>query len=452
MWTDLEGQSLPGGWRLKRLARPEGRNAWFEAEGPDGKPAVVSLTEALNDEDELLERLRAAAAIRHPNVVSIREARLVKAEDTPMVLAAMEPTDENLADVLRERALDGGEARVVMEALLQGLGAIHGKRLTHGRMDAASVVAMGETVKLRSDCLHVGDFEQRAAADVAGVGRIVTQALTRRTPASEHDAVLQLLPEPVGRAVRRALSGQATVEEIAALMGVRVQRTPEARKAAAVGSAATPPAANVTAMPGPKTELKAAPKPGPKPAEEIVAAKAETAGQMDLPLRPRRKAVADEDEDEDAPQRRWEWKWEYHRWGAAYWIAAAAVLVAVTAWVLSGWLGHGRREKTAAAEPVVVVRHEPARPAPVRAAARTAGEPRVWRVVVDTYRNRAQAAARAKSLGARYPTLKMGVLAAPGGACWVTVGGAMTREQAMALRARAVRMGLPRDAYAQNFH
>lgn len=485
LWTDLEGQALPGGWRLKRLVRPEGRNAWFEALGPDGKPAMVSLTEALNDEDELLTRLQAASAIRHPNVVAVREARLVKAEDTPMVMAAMEPTEENLADVLRERTLDAVETRAVLEALLQGLAAIHAKKLTHGRMEAASVLAIGDTVKLRSDCLHVERFEERAPGDVAGVGRIVTQALTRRIPAGEHDPVLQLLPEPMGQAVRRALSGRATAEEMATLAGVRLVRAPEIRRhePQAVEPRVTEPRvtepriaeppvrelrnAGATALepeaaepkksePAPRESRKAE-APAPAAAAKVTAMPAPrveepaTAARMDLQLRPRREQEIDEDD--EPPQRRWEWNWQYHRWGAAYWIGAAVVLVAVTAWVLAGWMGHGKAPARAAAKPAVVVQHQPVVPAaaavPVTAA--QAGGPRMWRVVVDTYGSQKQAAARARTLGARYPGLRMGVLRTRRGDYLVTAGGRMTREQALALRARVVRMGLPRDAYAQNF-
>lgn len=194
LWTDLEGRELAGGWRLRRLMRPEGRNAWFDATGADGKPAILSLTETLNDEEELLARLRAAAAIHNANVVAVRDARLVWMNDTPVVLAAMEATEENLAEVLRERALEAAEARLLLTALLNGLAAIHARRLVHGRMEAGSVLAVGDTVKLRSDCLHLEGFATGAAEDVRGAGRIVTQALTRRIPAHENDPVLHQLP------------------------------------------------------------------------------------------------------------------------------------------------------------------------------------------------------------------------------------------------------------------
>lgn len=473
LWTDVEGRELPGGWRLRRLLRPEGRTAWFEATGPDGKQAMVSLTEALNDEEELMARLRAAATIRHPNVVAIREAQLARVDETPMVMAAMEATDENLAEVLRERALEAAEARLLMDALLQGLAAIHARRLVHGRMQAGSVLAMGDTVKLRSDCVHADGFAAGAGEDVRGLGRIVTQALTRRIPANENDAVLLQLGEPLGRAVRRALSGNATVEEVAALAGIRIaaaargssagtdravtatpiavekaKKAEASREAEQAGAVVEKPMAKVMAMPPVETTAAATP------------ASEKTTAQMDLPLIPRWKADPEaEDEDEDwsgrlqgvlasVRDRFVAGRWQYHRRSALWVIGAAAVLVVATALMLHGWL-HGSAAKAVAVSPRVVVEHAaPAAQAPAVAAA--AG-PRVWRVVVYTYHDRKEAQRQAHAMAAKYPQLRPGVMATRSGDSLVTVGGAMSREQAVAFRARAVRMGLPRDSYAQNF-
>lgn len=472
LWTDLEGQELPGGWRLKKLVRPEGRNAWFDATGPDGRPAVVSLTEALNDEEELLERLRAAAAIRHPNVVQVREARLVWMGDTPVVMAAMEPTEENLAEVLRERALEPAEARLLMDALLQGLAAIHARRLTHGRMEVGSVLAMGDTVKLRSDCLHVAEFSARAGENVRGVGRLVTQALTRRIPASENDPVLQLVPEPMARAVRRALSGTATVEEVAALVGTRLAKAAEAapRSSAETRAVALSAVAEIRRRneAEQKAEEPAMPEKTLEPAaarpSELPSGPSATTVQMDLPLRPRwrENPVGEEKSEHEAGPREGvlsAWlaavgelpkRWNYHRRGAPWVIAAAVGLLLATALMLQGWLRPKPAAKRAVANPRIVV--EGANPVkPPASIAKPAGAAPVWHVVAYTYRRQSEAEKRAQGLAQRYPQLQPAVMTTRGGDFLVTLGGAMSRAEAMALRARAVRMGLPRDTYAQNF-
>ncbi len=225
LWGDYEGRRVENRWLLGRLVRPEGRRAWFEAIGPDGLPVMLSITEALNDEDELIERLRAAAQIRHPHVVAIREAALSHLDDIPVVVAEMEMTEENLSDVLRDRVLTPQEGRQVLDAVLAALGAMHAHGLVHRHVESASVVATGETIKLRSDCLQMAgsSFGTAAADDVRWAARMVSHAVTGRFPAGENDPVLQLLPESMARAVRRALSGIAGASEVAALAGTRLE-------------------------------------------------------------------------------------------------------------------------------------------------------------------------------------------------------------------------------------
>ncbi len=485
LWTDLEGRELNGGWRLMRLVNPEGRAAWFEGTGPEGRAAMLSLTEALNDEDTLLGRMRAAAEIRHPNVVAVWESQLTWVDDIPVVVAAMEPTEENLGDVLRERLLSAEEARVLMDALLAGLAAIHRKSLVHGRMEAGSVLATGDTIKLRSDCLRIpgAAFAAQAAEDVRGLARVVVHAMTRRIPSGENDPVLQLLPEPMARAVRRALSGNATVEEVANLAGTRLAAVPD-RKApgpkpaapraeaipAPVPAAAPKPAqpaekpaeAAAKVEPEQRTETKepsTLEKPGPqdavveKPESRVFPMKAAEASMGKRAAIPEVSRLLGEDDEPD---------WERRR--SAPWVIGGAVaLFVVTIFVLYGILHRGSGAKRGTAQPAATASHgaaaAPEKPSPMvaRPAAGNGSAPAVssapgWHVVVYTYNRQAQAEQKAQMLARRYPGLQPGVFAPHGHAPWlVTLGGTMDRTQAINLRAKALRMGLPRDTYARNY-
>jgi eukaryotic-like serine/threonine-protein kinase len=492
LWTDLEGRELLGRWRLDSLVRPEGRTAWFTATA-EGKALMLSITETLNDDEELLARLNAAAQVRHANVVTVEEALAAYVDDTPVVIAAMEPTDESLGDVLRERSLEAAEAQQVMRALVQGLAAIHAQGLVHGRMEPASVLAMGETIKLRSDCVQMGgaDFGPRSAEDVRGLGRIVTQATTGRIPAGENDPLLQLLPEPMARAVRRALSGNARIAEIAALAGVVIvpaARLPDQKTTARMGPVAVPapmPVASETpnmapsgggptALPAnadakPQESADASVAPPPKPPAKVIALLA--AGlrtelpkppEPNAPLKPRERfepasAVAEEDayalDDEPlaGAQRR----------SAPLVMAIAALLVVATLWALYGMLHTGRTASSTKQAPPVAAASpapNPQRPIATHAASEGSGATAValttpgWRVVAYTYMHEAQAEHKADLMRQRYPQLAPGVFALHGKAPYlVTLGGVMNRADAFALRNRAVQMGLPRDTYAQNY-
>lgn len=483
LWTDLEGRDLDRGWRLGRLVRPEGRTAWFAATSADGKPLIVSITEALNDEEDLLARLRAAADIHSPHVVAVRESFLTHLDDTPVVLAAMEPTEENLGDVLRERTLSVAEAQGLLEALVQGLAAVHAHGMTHARMEPASVLATGDTIKLRSDCLLLGHsgsagFANAAAENVRGLGRIVTQAVTRRIPASENDVVLQLLPEPMARAVRRALSGNATITEIAALAGVVIVSPAKGSRPGPVivtpapvaaeppvreplPATASPTPASTEVSPGKPASLQSEPEASAPKAIPVKIAGASVdavpAEAINEPLVPEwllHSAEENEDSalDEDQGGRRMR--------PSAPWIIAAALLVVfATGWALYALIHRGSSTQTAQlpartsvapppAKPVATTTAHPNRSATTTVAVSTPG----WRVVAYTYRHEVQAEQKAQSLAQRYPQLSPGVFTLHGGAPYlVTLGGVMSKANAEALRSNAIRMGLPHDTYAQNY-
>jgi eukaryotic-like serine/threonine-protein kinase len=73
-------------------------------------------------------------------------------------------------------------------------------------------------------------------------------------------------------------------------------------------------------------------------------------------------------------------------------------------------------------------------------------------VIAYTYMHEAQAQHKAQVIRQRFPQLTPGVFALHGTAPYlVTLGGVMSKADALALRDKAVQMGLPRDTYAQNY-
>ena len=120
LWNEIEGHTLDG-LTLGKLLRSEGRTAWFSTVGPDGEPAVLSVFEALNDEEAVEARLQAAARVQHPGLHVIRKIGAGRLEDESLVYALMEPFDQTLAEVLRDRPLTPDETREVTESLLSAL-------------------------------------------------------------------------------------------------------------------------------------------------------------------------------------------------------------------------------------------------------------------------------------------------------------------------------------------
>jgi cell division protein FtsN len=96
----------------------------------------------------------------------------------------------------------------------------------------------------------------------------------------------------------------------------------------------------------------------------------------------------------------------------------------------------------------VVVQNEDHAPAAVASADDGRAD---WRVIAYTYDGRQDAEQKAAAVAKRYPGLHPAVLKTASGKHYLVVlGPAMVREAAEKLRAEAIRMGLPRDTYAQN--
>jgi hypothetical protein len=308
----------------------------------------------------------------------------------------------------------------------------------HEHVDAANVLAVGETVKLRTDCvrecvidpehLTAEDCAKLMQKDVQDLSALLLRALTlekRLTPRVK-------LPAPFDQVIPNGLSGTWGLAEMA-----RVLTPPSA-------VAATPSAAGPVAS-APVVENTAA---GPI----AVAEREETAA--DSPLRYRRQVA------EDAVREK----------GRSPLLAGLAIVAIVVLAVLL----HGMKGKPASAaataaspEPVKqVVVKTPAAPAsrtavPVsQAAAPVAAseKPAVghlapgWYVVAYTFNHAEQAMKRAEAIARQHPGLRPEVIAPGGRAPYlVALGGAMSRTEAEQARDRARRSGMPRDTFARNY-
>ena len=253
-WNELEGQTIDRLYPLRRLVRSEGRSAWFEtATGEElSTPATISLTEALTDADEVTARLKAAQNLKHPNLVSITKVGEVKLDNTLIVYAVMENIEQSLSDVLQTQTLTPEEGREVAEALVGALTAIHQKGMSHGRVEAASVLATEETVKLRSDCLQTTAAGQ--AEDVAAIGSTLFHAFTQRKELTATDAQINRIPAPFAEIIRNSFARRWTLAQIA-----------NALKPGQPAAQAIPPAPVRTPAPAPPPAAAPVPPPAPVP-------------------------------------------------------------------------------------------------------------------------------------------------------------------------------------------
>src|SRR6202020_446692 len=154
LWTEYEGRTIAGAYPLTKLIRPEGRSAFFSTSNGTGVPTVIRLIESHFDGDQILSRWRGVAALNHPNLVKLKSFGHVVVDETSLVYAVMEPVEANLGEVLKERRLTEMETRQIASSLLSAIEALHSNGFVHEHVEPGNVLAVGEEIKLRSDCIR----------------------------------------------------------------------------------------------------------------------------------------------------------------------------------------------------------------------------------------------------------------------------------------------------------
>jgi hypothetical protein len=444
LWNEIEGEVLADNLPLQKVLRSEGRTAWFATTGADGQPAVVSVFEALNDEDTALARLERAAQVQHANLLVIRRTGSARIAGDPYVYAVMEPFDQTLAEVLRERPLTPEETREVTESLLSALETVEGAGLYHGHVDSAGVLGVGDNIKLRSDCLT----QRHGESDAAALAALIYNALTGRRFSSERDALA--LPAPFATLVR---AGAGSNGSLAAMR--RVLSGPAVTSAGAAAVAPTAADATITARP---TPTPATAPVAPRTAASSAAIPRPALQRDDAKSRPRKRpgiaiaaivlmaiALVVFWYSTKRPARHTPISGEAASAPNPPQTAPAAVPPAATpAGDAAATMGAPETVKSAP-RPTST----PTKPATEAAPAST--ERSVWHVVAYTYSREEAAQRKAAELAAQYPKLEPQVFSPTGHAPYlVTLGGGMNREEAFARRDAARTAGMPSDTYAIN--
>src|SRR5260370_22545308 len=234
LWTEYEGRTIDGTYPLTKLIRPEGRSAFFSTSNGTGVAAVIRLIESGFEGDEILTRWSGVAAMTDPNLVKLKSFGHVVVDETSLVYAVMEPVEANLSEILRERRLTEQETRQIATSLLAAIEAVHSNGFVHEHVEPANVLAVGEVMKLRSDCIRETLEGEEGVAlkrkDVRDYARVLLQALTQQR--TLEDATRQLpLPAPFEQIVRKGISGEWGLAQI----GVALKRPSVAQAIARAG-------------------------------------------------------------------------------------------------------------------------------------------------------------------------------------------------------------------------
>ena len=385
-----EGASLPGDYLLQRWLSGDEAAAFFETSlPPDGRRAVVKLVpEAAVDGDAQLALWHRTRSLRHPNLLQLLDCGRAELADEVVVYAVFEYADDTLASALAHAPLSAAEAREVLAAAVAALSYLQAQSLALPALDPDHVLAVGDAIKLSTERLRVASPDTPYTAEL----RALSDLISPSTPAWSAD----ILPQ-ASRADLRT-SPPPAQPEIA-------------------------PVADVTLPPSPPAPMPSARRPFPK--WPLLAAAAVVLLVLALNRRPASETPSQPASVPEAPAP-----------PTPAPVASAPVAPPPA-----------EPKPTPAGEAVSTPPSEPppSDPAPPATA--------MWRVIAFTYKAYDDAAMMADQINQRHPDFQAAVFSPPDkqGFFLVSLGGRMTREDAVGLQDRVRAESLSRDVYIKKF-
>jgi TonB family protein len=266
-WKNWEGRTVDGRFPLRQWLGTSEHSAVFltDRPGQKGQKAAIKFVE-LNGADPEREaaRLRAAASLSHPNLIRILANGRCQVDGSQFLYAVMEYAEEDLAQILPQRALTPTEVGDLLPPVLDALSYIHEKGFVHGHIKPSNVQAVQDQLKLSSDQVlsaaetnaahrRMGVFDApetttgkiSPAADVWSLGVTIVDALTQNLPSTGQSdpGVPQDIPEPFRGIVRECLhldpKMRCSVSDIRARLKPGTSAPSQAVSIAAPQSAAT---------------------------------------------------------------------------------------------------------------------------------------------------------------------------------------------------------------------
>jgi TonB family protein len=174
-----------------------------------------------NEAIKQLSFWKRAAQLSHPHLLKIFESGRCQLGGRNQVYFVMEYAEENLGEILPQRALTAAEAREMLGPLLDCLGYVHGSGFVHGHVWPGNIMAVNNQLKLSSDSIRpageanpagtkrgaydapeTGTTTLSASTDIWSLGITLVEVLTQRKPEWETSAGEPVVPPSVAEPFR----------------------------------------------------------------------------------------------------------------------------------------------------------------------------------------------------------------------------------------------------------
>jgi TonB family protein len=232
VWKRCEGQLVDNRFLLQKFIAATTHSVVFLAQTTETQPQTLAIkfipAEGLQAHQQLALWNR-AAGLTQKNLLRIFHSGQCNLARTDLLYAVMEYAEEDLSQVLPQRALTPDEAREMLPPLIEALSFLHCNGLIHGHLKPSNILAIADQLKLSPDALSpLGEFTQAnrdldgydapetslspatPARDVWSLGatllEILTQQLRNISSAPSADAEIPAsVPEPFREIIRLAL-------------------------------------------------------------------------------------------------------------------------------------------------------------------------------------------------------------------------------------------------------
>jgi TonB family protein len=258
--TQWQGQVVDGRFPLEQYLGGSEQQAVFLTRIPGGatKAAIKLIRATACNPDAQLAAWRRAAKLSHPHLIRIYDGGRCWLAGTDLVFVVTEYAEENLGQVVPQRALTAAEADAMAGPTIEALTYLHDQSLVHGHLRPSNVMAVNDQLKLSTDSVQEPGSSVRkpqpsvydvpegasvglsAASDVWSLGATLAESLTQRVPRKNAENVK--LPQPFADIVTHSLredpASRWKVRDISARLKTATDKHPESSVAssAAVSS------------------------------------------------------------------------------------------------------------------------------------------------------------------------------------------------------------------------
>jgi eukaryotic-like serine/threonine-protein kinase len=245
-----EGQIVEGIFPLQQYLGGSDHSAVFLTEYGSGdleKAVIKFFPFDLATADMQLSSWEFAGQLSHPNLLRLFRSGRCRIDGNDLLYLVMEYAEEDLSQILPQRALTPEETRDMLGPVLDALEYLHGSGFVHGDLKPANILATGDHLKLSSDASsRIGELQsvsRRAgaydppeassgmltpASDVWSLGMTLVEVLTQHLPEwhpNREPVVPVNLPAPFLEIARQCLRLEShqrmSVADIAARMNPR---------------------------------------------------------------------------------------------------------------------------------------------------------------------------------------------------------------------------------------